>query len=384
MKKRHVGIFLSVAVAATMLQTLTGCADVESDTDMILGMDNTESGDVEIIENEDTPLEDVVPEVEEQASEAQENADLTSDTQEENEQTSEAEKNSADTTEDVHVEDEDRETVDLYIGKVASAANADPKDVRYHLVGDFDEDGKTEGFFYVGKEADLDFGACDGTIWFVNENGCKKLHDDFEFGLKGDNIFSVLNCTNKKFVAFDDVYVTSRVTNLYYVDGDECLESKVSRMGHAEIDKNTGDLIVTFDGYDNYCDYEADSEEPMWTGHTWKPYCYYYDENSCDFNLYGAKQITAEELKEICGIDAVAELESNGYEVTEIIKCDNGMVYVNYKQTTENADGSKSICYNNSVYDSRIGDFVDVWGDGQKGLLESNYGGTFTFPGINE
>ena len=43
------------------------------------------------------------------------------------------------------------------------------------------------------------------------------------------------------------------------------------------------------------CDYEAGSDEPMWTGHTWKPYYFYYNKGAGDFAEYGAKEITREE-----------------------------------------------------------------------------------------
>ncbi|SEL21559.1 hypothetical protein SAMN04487770_10777 [Butyrivibrio sp. ob235] len=268
---------------------------------------------------------------------------------------------------------------DTFTAKVAKAVGVSPeKASKYYLVDDFDTDGKIEGFFYVGDGVMDELGACEGTIWFVNENECRQIHDEFGFAADNENVFGIIEGADKRFIAFSDVYVTSRVTNLYYVDGDKLNESSVSRMGYAEVDQSTGDLIITIDAYDNYCDYEKGSDKPMWTGHTWKPYYYYYSRSEGDFTEYEARFIDEDTLDEKYGINAEKELKSQGYTLDSIIERDNGIVNINYSKTTENVDGSKSIEYRNATYDSRTSEYDNPWDNEKAGFFESDYGGTFS------
>lgn len=270
------------------------------------------------------------------------------------------------------------EMTETLIKKVADEAKVTQQDVRHYLVDDFDGDGKIEGFMFVGEEPVDEWSGYSGTIWFVGDSECKQIHDEFEYVTYDDgSIFRTLEGGDKKFAAFSDMYTTAAVTNIFYVDGADCKESAVSRIGSAYIDEETGDLIITISAYDSMCDYEAGSDEPMWTGHTWKPYYFYYNKGAGDFAEYGAKEITREELKSICGSDIAAVLESEGYEIGQIIERDNGIININYSQTTVNADGSKSIDYKNATYDQRYHDFVNAWGDGETGIFSSDFGGTY-------
>lgn len=273
------------------------------------------------------------------------------------------------------------ELTDHFIFMLGDASKADYTDIRYYVVDDFDNDGKFEGFFYVGAEADPDFGECQGAVWFVNESGTKKLHEA-SFYVSGDNeLFSIIEVSDmgagKKFVAFDDAYATELVTNLYYVNGTKCMESDASGVGNAVKDEKTDDLIITVSAYDGYCDYAAGSTEPMWSGHTWKPYYFFYDAKSGDFSQYGAQNITPEMLKQTVGKDVVAEIEKEGYTLEQIIKRDNGIININYSKATDNKDGSTSIEYKNATYDERTKEFLDVWGEGKNGVFTSDYGGIY-------
>ncbi|MCR5404553.1 MAG: SPOR domain-containing protein [Butyrivibrio sp.] len=275
-------------------------------------------------------------------------------------------------------EDARSEMTDYFLFTLSKAAKADYGDIRYYLVDDFDRDGKYEGFFYIGKDVDRDFGSCDGEIWFVNDNGSKKIHDEFSFALNKDgSVFGIIEGADKNFVTSVESYATDNVTRLYYTDGSECVESAVSGIGSAFVDDSTGDLIITVSAYDQFCDYSAGSDEPMWTGHTWKPYYFYYSRNTGDFAEYGAESISAKELKQFTGENIQGELEKSGYTLGEIIKRDNWIVNVNYSKTTKNKDGSKSIEYGNINYDRRSNDYLEATSEPGPDIFASDFGGTY-------
>ncbi len=270
------------------------------------------------------------------------------------------------------------EATEKLIDKLAADAKVNREEIRYYLVDDLNFDGKYEGFMFIGGEADPDWGSADGDIWFVNENGSEKIHDNFSFIVNDDgNIFSIIEGADKNFVAFNDMYATSAVTNLYYMDGETCKESVVSKIGGAGVDHNTGDLLITLSAYDCFCDYAKGSDTPDWTGHSWKPYYFYYSRNTGDFEEYGAKEISAAEFKKITGVDLAQILDSKGYSATNVIQRDNGIINVNYTKTTNNEDGSKSIQYMNATYDTRRSDYINAWGDKETGFFESDFGGYY-------
>ncbi|WP_031549478.1 SPOR domain-containing protein [Oribacterium sp. FC2011] len=270
------------------------------------------------------------------------------------------------------------EMTDFFISKVAKDANVDTQEVRSFLVDDIDFDGEYEGFMFIGTEADKEYNSCEGEIWFVNEEGSKKLHDKFQYYLNDEgDVFSIVEGHDKNFVVFNDMYATSLVTNFYYTDGETCKESVVSGVGDAKVDEDTGDLVIQLSAYDCTCDFEKDSKEPMWLGHSWKPYYFYYSRNTGDFMEYGAKEINASELKDIVGTDVVKELEGDGYTVDNIIQRNNGIININYSKESKLNDGSRSINYMNATFDTRINDYIKAWDDDEADLYGSDFGGIY-------
>ncbi len=269
------------------------------------------------------------------------------------------------------------EMTDYFITQVAKAAGVEPVSARYYEVNDFDGDGHYEAFVFVGGEVDEDWGSADGTVWYVNEARCKQIHDEFSFAVFDGAMFTTIKAGDRKFVLFNDLYATSYVTNIYTVKNFDCVEANVSRVGSASYDESTGDMSITLSAYDYYCDYEAGSEEPMWTGHTWKPYYFYYDEASEEFKEYVGQEITESELAEICGFDLAKEIRDSGYTVDAIYKRDNGIINVNYSKEDIYDDGSRSITYKNANFDQRRGEFLDAWGTGDTGYEASDFGGTY-------
>ncbi len=269
------------------------------------------------------------------------------------------------------------EMTDYFISQVAKAAGAEPANVRYFDVNDYDGDGHYEAFMFVGGEVDEDWGSADGTIWYANDTECKQIHEEFSFAVFDGAMFSTITAGDRKLILFNEMYATSYVTNIYTVKNSDCVETNVSGVGSAAYDESTGDMSISISAYDSYCDYEAGSEEPMWTGHTWKPYYFYFDEASEEFKEYVGETISESELTEICGFDLAKEIRDSGYTVDSIYKRENGIVNVNYSKEDVADDGSRSITFKNANFDQRTGEFIDAWGTGDTGYEASDFGGTY-------
>jgi hypothetical protein len=273
----------------------------------------------------------------------------------------------------------------FFISKAVSAANAKEEDVKDYLVKDFDGDGTTEAFVVVGGEIDEDWSTIDGSLWFVSEDNCENVHQ-FESILVSEEkkVIGQMDITDKKsFVTLNDVYATSNVTFLFYVENGKCKESSMSGLGAVHQPDYVDDYCVSVSAYDADFEYEEGKEsEGMFLGHTWKNYYFYYDEAAGDFNEYKGTPITEAELKEACGIDLAEEIRKAGYQVDEMYKRPNGIINVNYSSITKDS-GNVSIEYMNATYNEKTKKFVDVWGDGENTWQASDFGGKY-LPALTE
>ncbi|WP_026528812.1 hypothetical protein [Butyrivibrio sp. VCD2006] len=269
------------------------------------------------------------------------------------------------------------EEMDSLLEQVVEATDADIQDIRCCAFDDFDGNGTYEGTVYVGAGPDSDFGWCEGTVYYVNSEECKKIYSGTLADMDG-NVFRVIDAGDRKFILFDEAYVTALVTYVYYVDDAVLKESNISRFGDISSDTDLQNIVMSFSTYDGFCTYEKGQEDsPDWTGHTWKPYYFYYDEEKKDFMEYAGSEITRDELEEIVGFDLATEIENEDYQIDNILRRKNGIVNVNYSKKEVLEDGTIDITYNNATYDEKTGTFVDVWETGNNGWQDSNYGGIY-------
>ena len=288
-------------------------------------------------------------------------------------------------TDDEGQEDPDDEaenagdTEDRLLKILIDKTGADREDVKFSTYDDFDRDGNPECFALIGELSDDEedmFGGT-GEIWFVSEKECKKVMDEFSFALRDGELFRIFECKNRKFVAFDEAYVTSLLTYIYYVEDSQPEMSDISRLGNMSVDRASGDYIVVQDSYDNSETYETGEEDDAtWTGHTWKPYYFYYDEKTGDFAEYKCRNINKARLADICGFDLCEEIEHEGFVINDIFLRDNGIVNVNYSE--KEVEGSSVwVTHKNANYNLNQKKFVDAWGDGENTWQASDYGGIY-------
>ncbi|WP_026525570.1 hypothetical protein [Butyrivibrio sp. MB2005] len=268
---------------------------------------------------------------------------------------------------------------DLYaiLDNVASTTGAASGDIRYNCIDDFDGDGTFEGFVFAGSEPD-DMNWCEGTVYFASSDKCDEVFKGTLYYNDNESVFRYMDCGSRRFALFNEAYVTALVSHIYYVDGNKPVESAISGIGDFYVGEDPTEINMTLSAYDNFCDFtEGDESSYMWTGHTWKPYYFHYDESSKDYKEYGAVSISEDELAEIVGTDLASEIKAEGYQVDNIYKRENGLVNVNYSKVVNNDDGTLSVTYKNATYDEKAGKYADPWGEGGGTWQESDYGGIY-------
>ncbi len=268
---------------------------------------------------------------------------------------------------------------DLYaiLDNVASTTGAASGDIRYNCIDDFDGDGTFEGFVFAGSEPD-DMNWCEGTVYFASSDKCDEVFKGTLYYNDNESVFRYMDCGSRRFALFNEAYVTALVSHIYYVDGNKPVESAISGIGDFYVGGDPTEINMTLSAYDNFCDFtEGDESSYMWTGHTWKPYYFHYDESSKDYKEYGAVSISEDELAEIVGTDLASEIKAEGYQVDNIYKRENGLVNVNYSKVVNNDDGTLSVTYKNATYDEKAGKYADPWGEGGGTWQESDYGGIY-------
>ncbi len=272
-----------------------------------------------------------------------------------------------------------KEMADKLVAMAKEEKGSGESDNTFYMVRDFDGDGAWEAFVFIGGAVDDYLTSCDGTLYYVTEDGCETIFSEISLQVREDeDVFSVYEMENRTFIGVNEAYVTATVTHLFYVDGGFCKESDVSRIGCFFKPKYVEGYGISISAYDAICQYQEGNEsEAIYIGHTWKNYYYYYDPIARDFREYGAVDITEEDLKKACGFDLAEEIRGEGFTVDSIIRRDNGIINVNYSLTTKDDDGMVEIDYKNVTYLEKTGEFLDVCGDGEKTLQNSDFGGTY-------
>ena len=269
------------------------------------------------------------------------------------------------------------ETVYELLSTLASQAECSADDIKYYIIDDFDGDGSFEGFALIGGDVDPEFNSAQGSIWYVSDHDVGVLRPEGNFLISGDEAFFITNCFGQLFVEVQDVYVTSNVSYIYYVDEGEVKESDISGLGYFYEPEGADEYCISYSEYDQTYTQAKGSEEGEYTGHTWKPYYFYYDKDAGDFREYEGHDISESELTDICGFDLAAQIRAEGFEVFNIMRRDNGIVNVNYCLTTQDNDGNLSVDYANANYDERENKFIFAIGDDDGSWKSSDFGGTY-------
>lgn len=206
--------------------------------------------------------------------------------------------------------------------KILEAAGLDAELIYPSFIGDFDGDGSDE-LFAVCRTDDT-FGDIFGSLWYASSDKAMQIYPAYEEW--GE--FRTAEVGGDTLILTERLYATDNVTYCFRVENG-------SPIG---IDTfNAGSLTQTngaeFTGIKSTYDFCTDG-----TGHTWKPYWFYYENG--EFREHLGHSILYENFKDNFGgvSEEFAYLQSyfdeikaeNGV-ITDIIVRDNGIVNINYK-----------------------------------------------------
>jgi len=189
---------------------------------------------------------------------------------------------------------------------------------------DYDGNGTNEAFAFAGKATgDEDGGpAYLGELWFVDAGGAEMMVSRDE-----TNGFWSINKTytfgTHAIVVLSKFFQTGGQALVWSVkDGKPCEESSISQRGGSFTHLGGNDVVIVGDAYD----FSFDG-----TGHTWKPYWFYWDEASGGFKEYGGKVIEYEQFLKCRGAQRVLDaIDAADCAVREIYYRDNGIININY------------------------------------------------------
>jgi|GEM_PF-1789266 len=201
---------------------------------------------------------------------------------------------------------------------------------------DYDGDGTKEAFAFVGKATgDEDGPSYLGELWFANAAGAEMVVSREE-----TNGFWNINKTytfgKHAIVVLSKFYQTGDLALVWTVkDGKPCEETSVSGKGGTFTRLDDNDFAL---GHDTY-DWGFDG-----TGHTYKPYWFYWDEQSAGFKEYGGKVIEYEQLLKCKGAQAVLNaIDAADCAVREIYYRANGIININYVDYEDESNHNASL-----------------------------------------
>ncbi|MBD5462757.1 MAG: hypothetical protein HDR24_06820 [Lachnospiraceae bacterium] len=235
---------------------------------------------------------------------------------------------------------------------------------------DYDRDGSYEAFVLCGECTEyLEQKYYGGTLWFAGANQCTQLRKEHYRMIDGKMKLG----PNRKYLFFyTDTVFTANISELWTVVNGEPIESEQSRIGQV-VYRGGSDFEIWKDCYDHF----YWMKEDMWTGHTYKPYFYYYNWDTDEVERYAGEIISRKQLEEICGFDLAEEIEAEGYVVSDIIKWNYKIVTVNYVIPKDEEDTYPQIIFENVIWDCVENDY---WRKEQRGVTswkDAGVGGSF-------
>ena len=230
---------------------------------------------------------------------------------------------------------------------------------------DYDRDGKYEAFMICGDSYD-EYGVVKyrGALCFAGANYCTLLRNCQNYRMIDGEM--KLGPGRKYLFFYTDDNFTANISELWTVEDGKPVESEFSQIGQV-VYRRGNDFEIWMDTYDHF----YDTVDDMWSGHTWKPYFYYYNYSSKGIEAYGGEVISEKKFEELSGTNIIEEIEAEGYTVETIIWWENDIATINYVIPE---DDSGFVVYENIIWDNSVKDFwekdvrcVTSWQDAGEG-----------------
>lgn len=205
--------------------------------------------------------------------------------------------------------------------------NKSQKNIVYSHYNDFESNGYCEMFAIVG---DLYDDSIYGEIWYCDQNGTYKIEDTQGYHLNPKTYLLDKNI----FIAFEEYFATGSITHLWSVKGGKPYQPQLTDKGNGIGINNYNEVELVHSAYDAMMllddDWKSRPTDEEWTGHTYKPYYYYW--NGENFREYGAIEIDKNDLLTIEGTSELLEYisELNG-TINEIYYRANNVIQINYQ-----------------------------------------------------
>lgn len=245
-------------------------------------------------------------------------------------------------------------------------------DIVSATVDDFDDNGTYEAFVFVGKEIVYDeesgegSGDYEGYICYTNGEYIETF-DESQTGVWG-GIDGILSFDGRKYAYASERYVTDYLSRVWSVYDGKAKYCEIDGLGSI-YQVNDTEVYITDSNYDTV----YDSEIGMMSGHSWKPYYFYYDKQKDMICEYGGAYICKEDIDDISGTNLIDQIEADEHEITSAFYRENGIMNVNYRDLDEKGD----VTFGNVNYDCVAKEFVNAWGENPGDLYSSDYAGIY-------
>lgn len=263
---------------------------------------------------------------------------------------------------------------DTLRSNLLAEAGVEEDDILWMDYDDYDGDGAYEAFAFLGERCD-DRGETlyKGSFWFAGANRCVRLPE--QFGdvpyRKIDGLMAHCSQRHEQKYLYYEPYLGAdvHVTGIWTLYG-EPVAVRLPQNGQIVHRPDCYGFELWVDGDDHY----YDPDGGRLTGHTRKPYFYRY---SGEYDLWPdeGEALSREELAELCGFDLAAQVEAEGYGVTDIIRwTPHGIVTVNY---TVPCEGDGTFSCENIIWDCYGRDY---WRSEERGVTswrDAGVGGSF-------
>ncbi len=251
---------------------------------------------------------------------------------------------------------------ELFKKRILGNCEEDESAIVWMDYDDYDGDGNHEMFALCGKCSES-YGQkyYSGTLWYVDADDCMPLRRETYRMMDGK---MELAPDAKYLFFYMDYNFTANITEIWTVVDGRPTEDRFSQMGQV-VYRGGSDFEIWMDAYDG-CYW---LEDDLWTEHTYKPYFYYYDEETAGLEKYAGEIISKEAFVQLSGIDLIAEIEAEGYETGDIIRWENDIITINYAVPPQDKPGeSSTISYNNIIWDNAAKDYwlkegITLWKD---------------------
>ena len=259
---------------------------------------------------------------------------------------------------DKATEEKTVQTSDLK-GILKDKAKVGDSEIAFYVQEDFDADKTEEAFAIIGEITDFEEssdspGIIEGDVWFVSDKECRKLTDSSAMGFYGKD--RILTLGGTKHILFDEAYATGTLTYAWTVSDGKAVDSKISKIGTVIADPDEEDHFMI---QDSSYDAAFDNEIGVETGHTWKYYYFFCDtKNGNKICEYGGTEIDSKKADKLCGMTFADKLLSPGDTMKDLFYTGNGLVVLNYEQTSGDFTN-----YYHYIYNCEKGCFIDDRGE---------------------